>query len=304
MIMASLLTHTVGATLALSGTLCMTGCDNDSTGPQNDPGNIVEVAQEAGAFGTLLTALGVAGLDEVLAGDGPFTVFAPTDAAFAGVPDDVLADLLADGDLLSSVLTYHVVPGRVLAADVVTLSSATTVNGASLSIEVVGGEVFIDGVRVVTTDIEASNGVIHIIEGVLTPEPISNIVQTARAAGGFSTLLTALEVAGLDETLSGAGPFTVFAPTDEAFAKIPAADLQALLADTQALAAVLTYHVIASQVLAVDVVQLTSATTVNGADVAISVAGGAVKVDESNVVATDILTRNGVIHVIDTVLMP
>jgi transforming growth factor-beta-induced protein len=292
----------------LAALLALAGCDDDPSPvqPQTDPDplNIVETAEAAGSFSTLLTALDVAGLDSVLEGPGPFTVFAPTDAAFAEIPQDVLSDLLADTDLLTSVLTYHVVSGLVPAATVVGLSSATTVNGKSVEIEVVNGSVFLDGVEVVTTDIEASNGVIHVIDGVLTPEPIANIVQTAEAAGDFGTLLAAVEAAGLTDVLSGPGPFTVFAPTDAAFAQISEETLNGLLADPEALGAILTYHVVGGEVLAADVVQLDEAVTVNGASLQITVEGGGVRVNEASVVATDILARNGVVHVIDQVLIP
>jgi len=130
-----------------------------------------------------------------------------------------------------------------------------------------------------------------------------DIVDTAVAAGSFKTLATALQAAGLIETLKGEGPFTVFAPTDEAFAKIPQADLQALLADKAALTKVLTYHVVAGKVLAADVVKLSSAKTVEGQSVKIDTSNG-VKVNDANVIKTDIMASNGVIHVIDTVLMP
>jgi len=131
-----------------------------------------------------------------------------------------------------------------------------------------------------------------------------DIVETAVAAGSFKTLATALQAAGLVETLKGKGPFTVFAPTDEAFAKIPKAQLDALLKDTKALAAVLTYHVVAGKVLAADVVKIKEAKTVNGASAKITVNGGKVMVDGANVVKTDIIASNGVIHVIDAVIMP
>jgi uncharacterized surface protein with fasciclin (FAS1) repeats len=134
--------------------------------------------------------------------------------------------------------------------------------------------------------------------------PTKDIVETAVAAGSFKTLATALQAAGLVETLKGKGPFTVFAPTDEAFAKIPKADLDALLKDKKALTAVLTYHVVSGKVMAADVVKLKEAKTVNGASVKIMVMGGKVMVDNANVVKTDIVASNGVIHVIDTVLMP
>lgn len=131
-----------------------------------------------------------------------------------------------------------------------------------------------------------------------------DIVDTAVEAGSFNTLATALEAAGLVETLKGDGPFTVFAPTDEAFAKIPSDQLNALLADQEALTAVLTYHVVAGKVTAADVVELDSATTVQGSDIDITVTDSGVMVDNANVVTTDIMASNGVIHVIDTVIMP
>lgn len=131
-----------------------------------------------------------------------------------------------------------------------------------------------------------------------------DIVDTAIGAGSFNTLVTAVQAAGLVETLKGEGPFTVFAPTDAAFAAIPEADLNALLADKEQLTAVLTYHVVAGKVMAADVVGLDSATTVQGSDIEITVTDAGVKVDNANVVQTDIETSNGVIHVIDAVILP
>jgi len=130
-----------------------------------------------------------------------------------------------------------------------------------------------------------------------------DIVDTAVAAGDFKTLAKALQAAGLVDTLKGEGPFTVFAPTDEAFAKIPAADLQALLADKEKLTKVLTYHVVAGKVMAADVTKLKTAKTVEGQDITIDTSSG-VKVNDANVIKTDIAASNGVIHVIDTVILP
>ena len=132
----------------------------------------------------------------------------------------------------------------------------------------------------------------------------ADIVDTAVAAGNFSTLVTAVQAAELVDTLKSEGPFTVFAPNDAAFAKIPAADLNALVADKAALTKVLTYHVVAGKVMAADVVKLTSAKTVQGQDLAIEVKDGKVFVDGAEVIATDIVTSNGVIHVLDSVVMP
>ena len=135
-------------------------------------------------------------------------------------------------------------------------------------------------------------------------DPTMNIVETAVSAGSFNSLVAAVKAAGLVETLSGEGPFTVFAPTDEAFAQIPEDQLNALLADKEALTAVLTYHVVAGRVMAEDVVKLSSAETVNGQNVDIKVWDGKVMIDDAQVTAVDIAATNGVIHVIDKVILP
>jgi uncharacterized surface protein with fasciclin (FAS1) repeats len=131
--------------------------------------NIVEIAAGAGNFETLVAAVQAAGLVETLSGDGPFTVFAPTDEAFAKLPEGTIEALLADKEKLTAILTYHVVPGKVMASDVVNLSSAATVNGQNISIKVWDGKVMIDNATVTTADIEASNGVIHVIDTVILP---------------------------------------------------------------------------------------------------------------------------------------
>jgi uncharacterized surface protein with fasciclin (FAS1) repeats len=134
--------------------------------------NIVEVAVEAASFKTLVAAVKAAGLAETLQGTGPFTVFAPTDAAFAKLPEGTVAALLADKEKLASILTFHVVSGKVMAADIVNANGATpkTVNGLPLDIAVRGGKVYVNGVNVVTADVQASNGVIHVIDAVLLPQ--------------------------------------------------------------------------------------------------------------------------------------
>ena len=278
---------------------------------------VVDVAVDGG-FTTLVTAVQAAGLVDTLSGDGPFTVFAPTDDAFAALPEGTLDALLADPEALAAVLTYHVVPGKVLAADVVGLSAATTVQGEDIAIEVVEGTVVLnDGATVTATDIEASNGVVHVIDQVILPPSMSeaeaepmlpSLVETAVADGRFTTLLAALEAAGLAESLnSGAlGKLTVFAPTDEAFEALPEGTVEGLLADPEALAGVLTYHVTLGEVLAADVVELESyASLAAGAPVSIAVVDGGVVLNDSvNVIETDIITSGGIIHVLDGVLIP
>lgn len=292
-----------GTVLALA--LAVGACSSEAPTPiaAGDP-NIVDVAVASGDFSTLVSALQAAGLVSTLQGDGPFTVFAPSDDAFASLPDGALDALLADPELLTRVLLYHVVPGRVLASEVVGLSSATTVNGADVTITAGGGTVMIDDATVIATDIEATNGVIHVIDDVLFPEVVFDVIQTAQDAGGFGTLLAALGAAGLTDFLGGDGPFTVFAPTDDAFAALPAHTIEALLADTDRLTDILTYHVVAGAVTSDVVVTLPSAETLNGASVEITVEGGSVMVDGASVTVVDIEATNGIIHVIDAVLLP
>jgi transforming growth factor-beta-induced protein len=283
---------------------------------QDMSADIVDTAVSAGSFTTLATALEAAGLVDTLKGPGPFTVFAPTDEAFDKLPAGTVEGLLANPDQLRAVLTYHVVPGRVTAAEVITLPAATTVQGEDVAISVDGAGVRINGATVIRPDVMASNGVIHVLDSVILPPSMTaqaappamgetvDIVDTAVAAGSFSTLTTALDAAGLVETLKGPGPFTVFAPTDEAFAKLPAGTLEGLLADPEALRAVLTYHVVPGRVTAADVITLPAATTVQGEDVAILTSESGVQVNDAAVTVADVLASNGVIHVIDSVMLP
>ena len=182
-----------------------------STGARNEgTENIVQTAVTAGQFTTLASLLEKAGLVDTLAGGGPFTVFAPTDAAFAKVPKATLDALAADPAKLKSVLLYHVVSGRATAADVVKLTSAKTLEGRSVAIKVVDGSVFIDGAKVTTPDVMTSNGVIHVIDSVLLPKEAvaakpKTIVQTAVAAGTFKTLASLLTKAGLVDHAAGEG---------------------------------------------------------------------------------------------------
>ena len=276
------------------------------TTPTFEPQDIVDIAVADGRFETLVAALQAADLVDTLKGDGPFTVFAPTDDAFNMLPEGTVAGLLEDIPALTDILLYHVVSGKVMAADVVGLTSATTVQGQDVSIRVEGGNVYIDDAMVVITDIEASNGVIHVIDTVLIPmeEMANDIVDIAVADGRFETLVAALQAADLVNTLKGDGPFTVFAPTDDAFDMLPEGTVAALLEDIPALTDILLYHVVSGKVMAADVVGLTSAITVQGQDVSIRVEGGNVYIDDAMVVITDIEASNGVIHVIDSVLIP
>ena len=162
--------NTIITTAAVGAALLFSTPEGEIKTVDDPTMNIVELAVSAGSFNTLVAAVQAAGLVETLSGEGPFTVFAPTDEAFAEIPAEQLNALLADKEALTAVLTYHVVSGKVMASDVVNLTSAKTVNGESVDIKVMDGKVWIDGAQVVTTDIEATNGVIHVINKVILPE--------------------------------------------------------------------------------------------------------------------------------------
>jgi uncharacterized surface protein with fasciclin (FAS1) repeats len=297
---------TTGTTTATK-TETSTGTMSDtSVAPQKD---IVATAQAAGTFKTLVAALTAAELADVLKGAGPFTVFAPTDDAFAKLPSGTVDNLLKPENKvqLQAVLKYHVVSGKVLAADVVKVDHATTLEGDDVKVSASGGSVMINDSHVTKADVMASNGVIHVIDAVLLPPAkLADIVATAQAAGKFKTLVAALTAAELADVLKGAGPFTVFAPTDDAFAKLPSGTVDSLLKpeNKAKLQAVLKYHVVSGKVLAADVVKLTSAKTLQGSQVEISVSDGMVMINDSKVTQADVMASNGVIHVIDVVLLP
>jgi uncharacterized surface protein with fasciclin (FAS1) repeats len=277
------------------------------TGQAAGQKDIVDTAVAAGSFKTLAAALQAADLVGALQGEGPFTVFAPTDEAFAKLPEGTVETLLKPENKkkLAAVLAYHVVPGKVTAQQVVGLKGAKTLNGQRVDITTPKGAVKIDGATVVTTDIECSNGIIHVIDSVILPSS-NNLVETAKKAGSFNTLLAAAQAAGLVDALSGEGPLTVFAPTDEAFEQLPEGTVATLLKpeNKQQLADILKYHVVSGRVYSEDALKAKKAKTLQGGKVSIGVVGGKAKVNKANLVATDIDASNGVIHVIDAVLMP
>jgi uncharacterized surface protein with fasciclin (FAS1) repeats len=194
----------------------------------------------------------------------------------------------------------------VKAADVVKLKNAATVQGQRVDIKVDGGKVMVDGANVVATDVACSNGVIHVIDTVILPVD-GTIVDVAAKNGSFNTLVAAVKAAGLVETLSGKGPFTVLAPTDAAFAKLPAGTLEMLLKpeNKKQLVDILTYHVVPGVAAYSDqVVKMSQVPTVLGTPITVTVTEGKVRLNDSNVVATDVEASNGVIHVVDTVILP
>ena len=270
--------------------------------PMPAPQTIVDLAVADGRFTTLVAAVQAAGLVDTLNGEGPFTVFAPTDDAFAKLPEGTVEALLADPEALANILLYHVVPGKVMSTDVVNLEYALSVQGAPIDVSVKDGAVYVNDAQVIIADIEVSNGVIHVIDTVILPP--ADIVDTAIADGRFTTLVAAVQAAGLVDALKGEGPLTVFAPTDDAFAKLPAGTVEALLADPEALANILLYHVAEGRMMASDVVKMDKVAMLQGKSAVVSQDMGKVMIDNAEIIISDILTSNGVIHVIDSVILP
>ncbi|MCB9844951.1 MAG: fasciclin domain-containing protein [Phycisphaeraceae bacterium] len=308
----SALTLTAGSALAQCGSQG-SACQQPeraqlvSASHASAPTNIVATAQAAGKFSTLLAAARAAGLAEALMGSGPFTVFAPTDDAFDKLPDGTVDNLLRpeNRDALASILKFHVVAGQWSARDVMRLSGVRSINGQRLDFWSDGSAVKVNGAKVVAADIECTNGVIHVIDTVVTPES-GSIVDVAQNAGTFGTLIAAAQAAGLAEALSGEGPFTVFAPTDEAFSKLPRGTVESLLRpeNRAKLASILKYHVVPGRVYAADAAGAGKAQTLNGQSVVIDISDGRLRVDGANIVATNIDASNGVVHVIDRVILP
>lgn len=270
--------------------------------------DIVDTAVAAGNFKTLAAALKAAGLVDALKGKGPFTVFAPTDEAFAKLPKGTLETLLKPENKtkLQTILKYHVLSGNVMAKDVKTMS-AETLSGQRIDLKVdeKTKAVTVDNAKVTATDIAATNGVIHVIDTVILPSD-KNIVETAAANSSFKTLATLLEKADLVSALSGEGPFTVFAPTDEAFAKLPKETVDSLLKpeNKAQLQAILKYHVVKGRIFSDAALKAGKATTLQGGEVTIKQDGKTAKVNGATLTATDLDASNGVIHVIDTVILP
>jgi uncharacterized surface protein with fasciclin (FAS1) repeats len=344
------------AAFALVVAACSSDDSEDTTTTTTAPveaeeQSVLDLALEAGQFSTLIAAIDAAGLADTLEGEGPFTVLAPTDAAFEealGALGITAEELLAN-PALADILTYHVLPQAADSQLVASLdgSDVQTVNGQSVAISVVDGQIMINEATVVSADLEADNGIVHVINGVLLPpdvaealgvamsedleeeeetttttttteapaeDPtIAEIVAESAAGGEFTVLLAALEAAGLVDALNTPGDeFTVFAPTDEAFGKL-LADLgvtpEELLASPD-LTGILLYHVApgvfdSAAVIAAAPIEALETLNPDGATLKVEVVDGKVIINESaEVIQADVAASNGVIHVIDAVLVP
>ena len=278
----------------------------NASADEND--DIPTNASSTGVHDSLVAALAHADLVTTLQGDGPFTVFAPTDDAFAAAGIDLTTfDTDEENATLTDILLYHVYSGAVNAADVTDGLTVTMLNGDEASFTVTDDAVMIGDATVTTADVQSSNGVIHVIDKVLMPPAdLVDIPTVASDTGIHTALVAALSKADLVTTLQGVGPFTVFAPTDQAFTDA-GIDLDAFTTDEDiaVLADILLYHVYSGPVMADMVTDGMVVTMVNGDDASFTVStDGSVMIGDATVTSADVMASNGVIHVIDKVLMP
>jgi transforming growth factor-beta-induced protein len=283
------------------------------TSSEKSPSNLVETVVADGRFKTLATALTKAGLLDVLKGDDPLTVFAPTDEAFAKLPVKKLKELLLpeNKEQLVSILTYHVSPGASELGDALKIKKIPTVQGATIGVAFSNGIVRVNEATLIDSDLKCSNGMVHVIDSILLPpEPEKparkTVLSVAEKSGAFSTLLAAISAAELETVLEGEGPFTVFAPTEEAFAALPKGTVETLLKEENRddLTALLTYHVVPGRVSAGDALNAGKAKSIEGNSLKFTVSDGLLKVNDSTIRSIDLNGGNGTIHVIDSVLLP
>jgi transforming growth factor-beta-induced protein len=318
--------------------LAAASCGDDETqavistgnNPVTAPRDIVDTALDA-ELSTLVAALTATGLDEDLREEGPFTVFAPSEAAFEALPEGLIPLLLEEEDLLRDILVHHVVDGLVLSPELIDTGRVTSLEGSTITVEVIEEPAETEDAQPVTyievggaatletPDQLATNGVVHVIDAVLIPSDraddfdelvdsipeVTDILSTAEEAGNFEMLLALIDQAGLTSTLRGDGPFTVFAPTDTAFNRLTPAQRAALDEDRDLLESVLSFHIVGRQVNTFDTstqqffptLEGQGARLVNEGDGNYSFAGVSLR-------TIDIQATNGVIHVVDTVLVP
>jgi len=288
---------------------------------------IMDILRENTGYSTLVAAVEAAGLEDALSGSTDLTLFGPTNEAFdaaLGALGLTAEQLLADTETLTSILLYHVAAGELFAEDVVSMDHVEMLDGNTAEVMLKNGGAYIENAQITRTDINVSNGVIHVIDAVILPPNFgqaaapaaalsapmayeANIMDILRENSGWSTLVAAIEAAGLEGALSGHDNLTLFAPTNEAFsAALDALGLTAeqLLADTDTLTAVLLYHVAPGKLFAADVVAADQIEMLDGNSAKITVNSDGAFIDNAQITRADIHVSNGVIHVIDAVILP
>jgi len=263
---------------------------------------IIDVVRNSSSHTILETLLDEAEFSLPLEGFGPFTLFAPTDAAISALPGELIQQLLNDPDLLEDVLAYHVAGGQALSTNLSNEQVIRTLLDKNIKVTINNGDVLINDAKVIVADIITDNGVVHVIDAVLLPK--TTVVDIINNSEEHFVLSSILSLTGLDDALSGNGPFTVFAPTDDAFEAIPEDVLAAIVADESILTSILTYHAIGAKALSSELSDGQEIVTLNGAKVKITINNDGVFVNDAKVTVVDLVADNGVVHVINAVLLP
>jgi len=266
--------------------------------------SVVDIIVGSPDHNTLEAAVGAAGLVPTLQGQGPFTIFAPTDNAFAALPAGTVEALLKDPKgALTQILLYHTVGANALSTGLSNGQFIKTINGKSVNVLINSDGVFINNAKVTVADVIADNGVVHVIDAVLLPPAtVADVIVNSPI---HNTLEAAAGAAGLVPTLQGPGPFTIFAPTDNAFAALPAGTVEALLKDPKGLLTqILLYHAVGANALSTGLSNGQFIKTINGKSVNVLINSDGVFINNAKVTVADVIADNGVVHVIDAVLLP
>jgi len=267
--------------------------------------SLVDVLALDGRFTTLITAVQAAGLADALTTGGPFTVFAPTDDAFAALPAGTVESLVTNIPALQNVLLYHVLGDSKSAYELLCKRSAETLQGEEVEVSINRNGFIINQSRVINPNVNTPNGIIHVIDAVLLPPPPQpNLIETLENDGRFSTLLAALEIAGLTDTVATGGTFSIFAPTDDAFTALRPGTVESLVTNVPALQNILLYHVLDGSRSAKQLLRERKVETLQGGEVRIYKKRNDVFVNRSEVIQANISASNGIIHAINQVLLP
>ena len=304
--------HVIDAVLVPSGCTDFSALNFDINAINDDGScvyvnSIYDIVTTSADHNILKTAIDTCGLSAYLQGPGPFTLFAPTDAAFSALPPGTITALLNDLPLLTNILKHHVLADSVRSGMLSNGQVVTTLLGTNITVTIINGMVYIDNALVTVFDLVADNGVVHVIDAVLLPPtpPVSNsIYDIVSNSNDHTTLKTAIDACGLGGTLSGSGPFTLFAPTDAAFNALPSGTVAALLNDLPQLTDILKHHVVGDSVMSGMLSNGQVVTTLLGTNVTVTINSLGVYIDNAMVTVADIIADNGVVHVIDAVLLP
>jgi transforming growth factor-beta-induced protein len=284
--------------------LGLAACNEAGAGPEGGVRTLVDVAVEAGTYDLFLGAMGTMGLLPALNAGGPFTLLAVPDEAFALLPPSALDRILNNPGILGPIVSYHIVPGVRTAAQAGATTSLPTLYGLPLPTRVIDGVTQVGDARIVLPDQEAWNGILHGVDRLLLPEVVLDVVETLQYDRDFHVLVDLLAVAGLRDEVRFDGDFTVFAPTDAAFGALSETARAEVLQDPQLARRILEYHVVPGRFVVADLVPRDSLTTLEGSALTLAPAGSRVTVDGIPLLRFDLRTTNGVVHVVDELLLP